>query len=142
MSYRLGEYCEGKIMKFKMLSVIVLICILLMLVSCRSFSFNMDSGRHYGHSHKSGPPLHAPAHGYRHKHEGVEMVYDSGMGVYVVVDFPDCYYFNGSYYHFGESQWEVGVSSKGPWKSVSRYDLPKGLQNKKKGKGKAWGKSK
>ena len=129
-------------MKFKMLSVIIVIYILLMIVSCRSFSFSMGSGRHYGHNHKSGPPPHAPAHGYRQRHEGVELVYDSEMGIYVVIDFPDCYYFKGRYYRFGESQWEVGVSLKGPWKSVSSYDLPKGLQVKKKGKAKAWGKSK
>jgi hypothetical protein len=127
-------------MKSKILSVVILVCLLFMIVSCRSFSFSAGSGRQY--KHKSGPPPHAPAHGYRHRHQGVEMVYDSGMGVYVVIDFPDYYYFKGRYYRFGESQWEVGVSLNGPWKFVSRYDLPKGLQIKKKGKGKAWGKSK
>ena len=129
-------------MKFKILSVIVVICVLLMLVSCRSFSFSIGSGRHYEHNRKPGPPPHAPAHGYRQKHEGVELVYDSEMGIYIVVDLPDCYYFKNRYYRFGENQWEIGVSLKGPWKFVSRYDLPKGLQVKKKGKAKAWGKSK
>ena len=34
--------------------------------------------------HKIGPPPHAPAHGYRHKHQhGVELEYDSGIGAYI-----------------------------------------------------------
>ena len=127
-------------MKFKILSVVVLVCILLMIVSCRSFSFSAGSG--HGYEYKSGPPPHAPAHGYRRKYQGVELVYDSVRGVYVVIDFPDHYYFKGHYYHLGEAQWEVGVSLDGPWKVISYDELPKGLRIEKKGKGKVRGKSK
>ena len=49
------------------LCAVVLACATLMLASCSS----VGSG--------NGPPQHAPAHGYRHKHraKGVELVYDS-----------------------------------------------------------------
>jgi len=125
-------------MRFKSisLSVVVLVCATLMLVSCNSFSIGAGSGR----KHKHGPPPHAPAHGYRHKHQGVELVYDSGRGVYVVIDFPHHYYFKGHYYRLRETQWEVGVHIDGPWEFVSEDSLPSGLRAKEKGKGK--GKSK
>jgi hypothetical protein len=88
-----------------------------------------------------GPPPHAPAHGYRHKyHEhGVELVYDSGRGVYVVVDLPNHFYFKGHYYRRRESRWEIGVHINGPWKVVAEKSLPRGLRSKKKGKGKPKG---
>ena len=130
-------------MKFKILSVVILICMPLMLVSCRSFSIGnrgVRSERRY--ESKPGPPPHAPAHGYRRKYQGVELVYDSGRGIYVVIDFPSHYYFKGHYYRLGEIQWEIGVSMKGPWEVISYEELPKGLRIEKKGKGKARGKSK
>jgi len=116
----------------------------LMLVSCRSFSIGTRSARRYESKPvlKPGPPPHAPAHGYRRKYQGVELVYDSGRGIYVVIDFPSHYYFKGHYYRFGEVQWEVGVSLEGPWKVISYDELPKGLRFEKKGEGKAKGKSK
>ena len=121
-------------MKSKFLSVVVSVCMLLMLVSCESFSIGAGSGRR--HKPKHGPPPHAPAHGYRHKQQGVELVYDSGRGVYVVVDFPLHFYFEGRYYRFHEPHWEVGVQVDGPWKLVSDDALPRGLRAKGKGKSK------
>ena len=130
-------------MRFKSisLSVVVLVCATLMLVSCRSFSIGASSGHRREYKRKHGPPPHAPAHGYRHKHQGVELVYDSGHGVYVVIDLPNHYYFRGRYYRRGEIQWEAGVNMDGPWEFVSEGALPKGLRAKEKGRGKAKGKS-
>ncbi len=121
-------------MKSKFLSVVVPVCMLLMLVSCHSFSIGMGSGRR--HRAKHGPPPHAPAHGYRQKHQGVEIVYDSGRGVYAVVDFPLHFYFEGNYYRYQEPHWEVGVHVDGPWESLSDDALPRGLRAKGKGKSK------
>ena len=128
-------------MRFKSISlyVVVLVCATLMLVSCHRISIGAGSGHRRVYRH--GPPPHAPAHGYRHKQHGVELVYDSGRGVYVVVDLPNHYYFRGRYYRRGEIQWEAGVHIDGPWEFVSADALPKGLRAKEKGKGKAKGKS-
>ena len=120
-------------MKFKILSVLVLFCTALMLVSCGSFSIGTRSER--GYERKPGPPPHAPAHGYRHKYQEVELVYDSQRGVYVVIDFPNHYYFKGHYYRLGEIQWEIGVNLEGPWEYISYDKLPEGLRIGKKGKG-------
>ncbi len=120
--------------KFLSLSAVVLACMTFMLVSCESFSIGAGSGRR--HKPKHGPPPHAPAHGYRHKHQGVELVYDSGRGVYVVVDFPLHFNFKGQYYRYHEPHWEAGVHFDGPWESVSEEALPRGLRAKEKGKSK------
>ena len=122
-------------MKFKLLSLlaILLVCAMLMLVSCHRHTIGVG----IGHGHKSGPPPHAPAHGYRHKYQGVELVYDSEWGVYIVVGFPYHYYYRGCYYQLRENQWEMAVHFDGPWKIVSKEALPPGLRAKDKGKGKS-----
>jgi hypothetical protein len=122
-------------MKFKLLSLsaVVLTCAMLILASCKSINVGVSSD----HKHKPGPPPHAPAHGYRQKHHGMELIYDSGLGVYVVVDFPNHYYCKGHYYRLRGIQWEVCVHLDGPWKSVSEKLLPPGLRGKEKGKGKS-----
>ena len=111
----------------------VLACAVLTLVSCESLTIGRKSGGKRGH----GPPPHAPAHGYRHKHQGVELVYDSGRGVYVAVEFPLHFYLKGSFYRFHDSEWEISANIKGPWKVIAEEELPPGLQAKEKGKGKS-----
>ena len=66
--------------------------------------YENDGGSEYsdaGYKHKKkGPPPHAPAHGYRAKHQyryypGCSVYYDSGRGIY--------FYIKGG-------RWEVGAS--------------------------------
>ncbi|HET9235253.1 MAG TPA: hypothetical protein VFP10_14045 [Candidatus Eisenbacteria bacterium] len=76
---------------------------------------------------KSGPPPHAPAHGYRAKHRGVDMVYDSGIGVYTVVGHRGCYYRSDRFFRQQGSTWQVSASIRGPWKTTSRSAVPNGL---------------
>jgi hypothetical protein len=46
-----------------------------------------------------GPPPWAPAHGYRHKHaQGMELVYDAQLGVYVVVGRDGLYFRHDRFY--------------------------------------------
>lgn len=88
--------------------------------------------------HHGGPPPHAPAHGYRHKHRhhdrDVQLVFDSDLGVYIVVDLPNHYYWDGHYLRIQGSQWYASASLEGDWERRSDESLPPGL---KKGKGKA-----
>jgi hypothetical protein len=86
-----------------------------------------------------GPPPHAPAHGYRHKHrEGVDLIFDAHRGVYVVAGHPACYWQDDHYYRDRGSRWEVSVSIQGPWRITATSSLPSGLmaENGKKEKGK------
>lgn len=77
------------------------------------------------------PPVHAPAHGYRSKHKGtvdhrpqaprggVEIVYDSGRGVYIGVGLPDIFFQGGHYYRKREGHWEVSTTGRGDWRPPS-----------------------
>jgi len=89
-----------------------------------------------------GPPPHAPAHGYRAKtHDGVELVFRSDLGVYIVVGASGYYFHDGAFYHQDNSGWVVGKHMDGPWKIISKSQVPAGLRSEKKSKGKAKGHS-
>lgn len=117
-------------------------CTLLLLVSCGPVH-SVTIGRggpphpevHHGSGH--GPPPHAPAHGYRRKHEHayrgggeVELVFDSGLGVYMVVGMPDFYFWNGSYLRIQGGVWSSCAHLDGPWKPYSERSVPAGLRAK------------
>jgi hypothetical protein len=104
---------------------------------------------HKGSGH--GPPPHAPAHGYRRKHEqayhahtgSVELVFDSGLGVYMVVGMSDYYYWNNTYLRISDGHWWVSTYLDGEWRPRDAGSLPNGLKAKyakSNGKGKGKGK--
>jgi hypothetical protein len=87
-------------------------------------------------SKDNGPPAHAPAHGYRRKHiDGAELVFDSSMGLYVVVGYSDHYYHEGYYYRLRDGLWEMSLKLDGGWTFVSERSLPPGLRVKVKANG-------
>jgi len=135
--WSLVKMVRGLAMKLRIstLLVVAVVCLAVLFVSCRRVTVGSGPGPGVGH----GPPPHAPAHGHRHKYHGVELVYDSGRGVYVVVGFPVHFYSKGWFYRFREPNWEVSVKIDGPWEAVSDESLPPGLRGKGKGKGKAKG---
>ncbi len=80
---------------------------------------------------QTGPPPHAPAHGYRHKHgDGVELVYNAEIGVYVVVGHDHYYFHKDSFYRLNNESWEVSVEIAGKWSAVPDKKLPPGLRKK------------
>ena len=123
------------------------------LVTCACILLTTASCSRHGGYHKptvtkgNGPPAHAPAHGYRRKHvHGMQLVFDSGRGVYVVVGLSDHYYHDGYFYRLRGSLWEMSLKPDSGWKVVSGKSLPLGLQVKVNsngnGKGKGRGKFK
>ena len=134
-------------MKFKPITSIVvsLACVLIMTASCSTYEVHRRPVGKRG----NGPPPHAPAYGHRNKHvDGVELVYDSGRGVYIVVGLSDHYYHDGYFYRLRGGLWEMSLKPDGNWKAASQKSLPMGLQVKAKandngnGKGKGKGKHK
>ncbi|MCF7809105.1 MAG: hypothetical protein K9N38_11360 [Candidatus Marinimicrobia bacterium] len=80
---------------------------------------------------RHGPPSHAPAHGHRKKNRhGIEMTYDSNLGIYIVVGYTGYYYYDGIYYRKQNNQWESSKDLKKDWKKSSKHGMPKGLKNK------------
>ena len=88
---------------------------------------------------RRGPPPHAPAHGYRHKHGDSELIFDTKLGVYIVLGH-DHHYFDGSHYFRWVDGWQVSKNLRGSWTTISTGDVPPGLLKKKaRGNGKARG---
>ncbi len=76
-----------------------------------------------------GPPPHAPAHGYRCKNsEGVQLMFDSGMGLYLVVGYRDYYFNEGRYYRWHGSAWQVSRHINRGWGPASDKAVPPGLR--------------
>ena len=81
--------------------------------------------------HKPGPPSHAPAHGYRHKHpSGAEFRFDSRLGVYIVGGQADIYFHDGWFVRIRNGVWQVSVTLDGQWKARSADWIPPGLRAK------------
>jgi hypothetical protein len=75
---------------------------------------------------RQGPPPHAPAHGYRHKHpDGVELVFQTGIGVYVVTGYTDIYFYEGHFYRVRKNKCEMSVHIGGPWRKAQVEALPR-----------------
>ena len=84
------------------------------------------------HHHDAGygPPPHAPAHGYRHKYLGHELVFDANLGVYVVVDLHDHYYHNDYFYRYDHDHWYYSHDNDRDWREYKNGKLPPGLAKK------------
>jgi hypothetical protein len=127
-------------MTFKNIATFVVtsVCALLVTTSCSSTDVYHSPGRTVGH----GPPAHAPAHGHRRKQvAGVELVFDTGLGLYVVVGHPDHYYHEGHFYRLTSGTWDMSLRIDGAWASASGRSLPPGLRAKGNGKPKNTGKA-
>jgi hypothetical protein len=93
-----------------------------------------------------GPPPHAPAHGYRRKHRydghrDAELVFDSGLGVYVVVGFPGVYFHLDHYFRYFGASWQVSIRPDAGWRVAPQDDVPPGLRKQKHGKANSHGRS-
>ena len=125
-------------MTFKAITsfVITTTCALLMTASCSEdvvYRRPIPGRRH-------GPPAHAPAHGHRRKYvEGVELIFDAGMGVYVVVGCVDHYYYDGTFFRLHGGVWEVSLYPDRGWGPLGHKSLPSGLHAKGNGKIKSHG---
>lgn len=126
--------------KYNIVFFAIFLCVFFTLTSCTRH--HHPASYSTSKSKKSnGPPPHAPAHGYRHKHQhGVELVYNSELGVYVVIGFPDHYFCQDHYFRLAGENWEISTHITGPWIVAENNVLPAGL--KVKGKKKAKGKHK
>jgi hypothetical protein len=73
----------------------------------------------------------------------VELVFDSGLGVYVVVGLPDHFFWDGFFLRIEKGLWYSSLRIDSGWEPRSSDALPPGLRNKtaihkvKKGRGPA-----
>lgn len=87
--------------------------LLALLADAQGSSFSAGCAQHgYPGPHPhAGPPPHAPAHGHRHSYgDGIELVIDSGLGLYVVSSRPHYYFQDGWYWRWQRSVPESSLS--------------------------------
>lgn len=83
------------------------------------------------HAHYGGPPPHAPAHGFRQHHHGRDLVFDSDLGVYVVVGLTNVWYLDGSYFRIRDDRWQISAGPRGPWRVTVANAVPGRLYAKR-----------
>lgn len=77
------------------------------------------------------PPPRTPAHGYRYRFEdGLIIVFDSGLGLYIVDRRPGWYWYDGHFYRHQRDRWDYSPRFDGPWHSITRDRLPPGLRRR------------
>jgi hypothetical protein len=106
------------------LSAVLVVILLGPLGGCVYHSHSERAPSVHGQGH--GPPPHAPAHGHRYKRhqDGLELVFDAGLGVYVVVDRPDYYWHRDRYLHWVSGSWRVSNRFDGHWAAISIDAVP------------------
>lgn len=86
---------------------------------------------------KKGPPPHAPAHGYRHNHQGHDLDYDAKIGAYIVINVPDTYFHNNMYIRLStDGRWMVSANLNNGWRVETGTEIPHRLKYRQKHKDK------
>ena len=79
-------------------------------------------------SDEASPPPRTPAHGWRRRHpDGVEIIYRSELGAYVVVGLDDAYYCDDVFYLWDSGRWLRAPHFTGPWVAVPTSEVPANL---------------
>ena len=74
-----------------------------------------------------GPPPWQADDGYRHRHPGVELVFDRRLGAYRVAGRSGHYFQGDRFYRLQGGAWSASVNVLGPWVEVAVYEIPSGL---------------
>ncbi|MEE8379802.1 MAG: hypothetical protein V3R49_05460 [Gammaproteobacteria bacterium] len=88
--------------------------------------------RRYNRQHRNSPPSHAPAHGYRQQHHDVDMIFDSGVGAYIVLGFDNLFFFNNNYMRFYDGYWHYSERHNGRWHRANDRHVPHKLRKARK----------
>ena len=64
------------------------------------------------------------------------LVFDSGLGAYVVVGVDDLFFYKGFYYRLHDDKWSISVWPDRRWRPLSRRTLPPGLKGYESAKAK------
>ena len=70
----------------------------------------------------------APAHGSRHPDRGSpDMIYDSRLGLYVVLGYPDHFHDGKRYYRRLDGRWQRSTQLQEGWAEVRLGEVPRAL---------------
>jgi hypothetical protein len=117
-------------MTFRHIVCVIFLGLFIVLSGCSATGVSIQ-GQEGPKYRKSGPPPHAPAHGYRHKHhDGHQLEYNTRIGVYVVVNMPETYFGNNLYIRMSsDGNWLVSTRLGKGWRPASRGEVPYQLRS-------------
>ena len=127
---------------------VMLVLAMIVLAGCNTFYAGVGepvSDRYEKKEQGHGPPPHAPAHGYRYKHQGHDLEYDTRAGAYAVVNIPETWFYNDLYIRVSaDGNWFVSAQLENGWRVAAGNEVPDSLREykkpgkykKKKGRGK------
>ena len=123
--------------KFRFSMLLFLVSLAVALSGCiltATGSHHPRSNQSKAKQYRQGPPPHAPAHGYRHKHEhGVVLSFDTGIGAYLVIGHPGIYFYDDHYLRrHVRGHWLSSRHYSGPWHNSTAGDVPVKLKRKKR----------
>ena len=111
----------------KIRSIVIASAIIVLTGCVDSAGVRYGDSSHQEPTYKSGPPPHAPAHGYRHKHRKHDMSYDSGVGAYIVIGKSEVYFDDNLYFRYRNGDWQVSVNLDGGWNDADKHIVPSKL---------------
>jgi hypothetical protein len=80
--------------------------------------------RRYNRNHR-----HSPAHGHHHsRNDGVDLVFDSGIGAYIALGFDDLFFFDNRYMRFYDGYWHYADRYDGRWYRADDRYIPRRLR--------------
>ena len=89
--------------------------------------------KRYNRHHRHSPPSHAPAHGHRYRHNhGVDLIFDSGIGAYIVLGFDDLFFFNNNFMRYYDGYWHHADRHDGRWRRAKGGHVPHQLRHARK----------
>ncbi len=77
-------------------------------------------------------PPHAPAHGYRQRHNDYDLEYDTDFGAYVVLGYDGIYFSNNLYLRFSSGIWQTTSRLDGRWHDAEHRHIPDRLRGHKR----------
>ena len=92
---------------------------------------HVSHGLHQLQHHGNHNPVdHTPInHGDRRHHQGHELIYNSAIGVYLVINQTDIYFHNNRYFRHHRGAWQSAKHLNNTWQAARHKNLPHKLRN-------------
>jgi hypothetical protein len=74
------------------------------------------------------PPNRMASPAGRQERGGMQLVYESNMGVYVVSGYTEHYYYHGRYYRWNNDSWQASSNINRGWAKAPEKTVPPGLR--------------
>ncbi|MBL1276678.1 MAG: hypothetical protein COB30_011365 [Ectothiorhodospiraceae bacterium] len=87
---------------------------------------------HNRHDNQHNSVGHSPNnHGHRRQHDGHDLIFDSAVGAYFVLNQPGIYFHNNRYFRHHRGTWQSANHLNDSWRAARHKDVPHKLKKNK-----------